>query len=421
MNKEKILIIDDEPINIALLAQVLSEDYELVVSTNPKEALSLAKINMPSLVLLDIVMPHLDGYELAQELKKELTTSKIPIIFLSAKSDAKSIVKGFKIGAVDYISKPFIKEELMARVQTHLKIHSLNLSLERSFNKLQCYAEIMDENIISSSTDLDGNIIAVSKAFEKISKYKKHELIGQNHNIIKSSEVPTKIYEQMWKEITEGKTWRGEFKNKAKDGTIYWSDSTIIPDLDENGKKVGYTSIGHDITSKKRIEEIAIHDELTQLFNRRHFNEVFEHECNRAKRAASNFLFVMIDVDNFKNYNDTYGHQDGDRVLQKIGKILKENTKRSGDYAFRLGGEEFGILAQNRLKEKALLFVEKIRKAVEEHKIEHKLNNDVGHITISAGIFFRLLKIEDTSAKIYKKADELLYKAKAKGRNRIES
>jgi diguanylate cyclase (GGDEF)-like protein/PAS domain S-box-containing protein len=421
VNKEKILIVDDEPINISLIAKVLGEEYELLVTTDPKEGLDLAKKHLPSLLLLDIIMPEIDGYELAKELKEDLLTSEIPIIFLTAKSDAQSIVKGFKVGAVDYISKPFVKEELLARVKTHLQIHSLNASLHQSVKKLQHNAEIMDEYVISSSTDLNGKIIATSKAYEIISKYTKEELIGKSHNITRFSETPKEIYKELWGKITNGEIWKGEINSRAKDGTSYWSDITIVPDFDEDGNKLGYTAIRQNITSKKRIEEIAIHDELTQLHNRRYFNQVFEHECNRVKRSNSNFLFMMLDVDHFKNYNDTYGHQDGDRVLQEIGKILNNHTKRAGDYAFRLGGEEFGILAQNRSKDEAISFAQKIIKAVELLKIEHIANENIGYLTISIGLFFRELNIEDTPNDIYKECDDLLYKAKHSGRNRVES
>ncbi len=366
-------------------------------------------------------MPELDGYEIAKELKKDPSTSAIPIIFLTAKSDPKSIVKGFNCGAVDYISKPFVKEELLARVQTHLKVHSLNTSLQKSIEELEHYAQIMDENVISSSTDLDGNITTVSKAFEQISKYTKDELVGKNHNVTKSGDMPKETYEEMWSTIKSDKTWRGEIKNKAKDGTVYWSDVTIVPDFDDDGKKVGYTAIRHNITSQKQLEKIAILDELTNLFNRRHFNKIFEDEINRAKRSNNNFLFMMLDVDHFKSYNDTYGHQDGDTVLVEIGKVLNSFTKRSGDYAFRLGGEEFGVISQDKTKDEALQLAENIRKKVESLQIEHKQNDNKDHVTISIGLFFRTLEIDDTTKEIYKECDDLLYKAKEGGRDTVVS
>lgn len=421
MLKEKILIVDDEPINISLITQVLGSGYELLVATDPISALDISKKELPSLILLDIIMPKLDGYEVVSKLKKDITTDNIPVIFLTAKSDPQSIVKGFKYGAVDYISKPFVKEELLARVQTHLKVHSLNMSLQKKIEELQHYKGIMNEYVISSSTDLDGNIITVSKAFEQISKYTKDELVGKNHNVIKSGDMSVEFYEDMWKTIQSNRTWKGEVKNKAKDGTLFWSNVTIVPDFNDTGKKIGYTAIRHNITSQKKLEDIVIQDELTQLFNRRYFNEVFESETNRAKRTSGGFLFMMLDIDHFKKYNDTYGHQEGDTVLVKIGQVLNKFTKRSGDYAFRLGGEEFGVISQNRSKDEALMLAESIRKDVESLMIEHKFNDNKGIVTISIGLFFRTLNIKETTKEIYKECDDMLYKAKESGRNKVVS
>jgi diguanylate cyclase (GGDEF)-like protein len=128
---------------------------------------------------------------------------------------------------------------------------------------------------------------------------------------------------------------------------------------------------------------------------------------------------MMLDVDHFKNYNDTYGHQEGDYVLTKIGEILNAHTKRSGDFAFRLGGEEFGVIVQNKAKEDAIAFAEDIREAVRELNIEHVANDDKGCVTISIGLFFRPLEIKDTTKEIYKECDELLYEAKESGRDMV--
>ena len=374
-DKKTILVVDDEPLNIGIIVEQIKNLYNVKVATSAHAALSILAKEHVDLILLDIVMPQMDGYEVAASIKQDEKLFNIPIIFLTAKSDPDSIVKGFEYGAVDYISKPFVKKELLVRVQTHLKIHELNDSLQKnikelekkneeiskktqefemifeqsydgialsdlstnfllvndayeritgftkeelytkscrelsyddSYNyfvesvkdkklpnverrckvngkniyvnmsvslmpdgktlllntkditqekikekKLQHYAELMDGNIISSSTDLDGNIISVSKAFEKISGYKKDELVGKKHSISRHTDMTKEVYDELWATITKDKIWRGEIKNKTKDGSFYWSDSTIIPDFDDDGKKIGYTAIRQNITSKK--------------------------------------------------------------------------------------------------------------------------------------------------------------------------
>ncbi len=420
MNKKVVLIVDDEPANINLVAEILHNLYEIRIATNGMTALSMIEKAKPDLILLDINMPQMNGYEVAAKLKSSEETTNIPFIFLTAKSDAQSIVEGFKHGAVDYISKPFSKEELLARVETHLKLNELQTSLNDTVNELASYVEIMDQNINFSATDLKGAITNVSSAFCKVCGFTKEELISKNHNIVRHEDMPKEIYEDLWKTISQDLVWTGELKNKKKDGTSYWVEITIYPDFDKtSGEKIGYSSIRHDISDKKRIEEISIHDELTNLYNRRHFNKVLHDELNRAKRDKKLLSFMMIDVDNFKLYNDNYGHQEGDNVLFEIAKVLNNYCKRAGDFAFRLGGEEFGILFSELTKEESKTYANAIRKAVEDLKIPHEKNSISSFVTISVGLLSISPDEKITEDEIYKNADDLLYKAKESGRNRV--
>ena len=420
MNKKVVLIVDDEPANINLVAEILHNLYEIRIATNGMTALSMIEKAKPDLILLDINMPQMNGYEVAAKLKSSEETTNIPFIFLTAKSDAQSIVEGFKHGAVDYISKPFSKEELLARVETHLKLNELQTSLNDTVNELASYVEIMDQNINFSATDLEGKITKVSSAFCNFCGFTKEELISKTHDIIKHEDMPKEIYEDLWKTINQDLVWKGEIKNKKKDGTSYWVEITIYPEFNKtNGEKIGYAAIRHDISDKKRIEEISIHDELTKLYNRRHFNKVLHDELNRAKRDKKLLSFMMIDVDNFKLYNDNYGHQEGDNVLFEIANVLNSYCKRAGDFAFRLGGEEFGILFSELTKEESKIYADAIRKAVEDLKIPHEKNSISSFVTISVGLLSISPKEKITEDEIYKKADNLLYKAKESGRNRV--
>jgi two-component system, cell cycle response regulator len=420
LNKKIVLIVDDEPTNINVVAEILHNKYEIRIATNGRNALSMIEKAKPDLILLDINMPEMNGYEVASELKSSQETVNIPFIFLTAKSDSQSIVEGFNKGAVAYISKPFSKEELLARVETHLKLNELKSSLEDTVLKLADYVELMDENIISSTTDLDGIITSASSAFCRFCGFSKEELISKRHNIIKHKDTKKEIYDDLWQTISQNLIWKGELKNKKKDGTSYWVDTTIYPLFDKSsGEKIGYSSIRHDITDKKRIEEISIHDELTKLFNRRHFNIVLHDELNRAKRDKKILSFMMIDVDNFKLYNDNYGHQEGDNVLSKMGKVLSNYCKRAGDFAFRLGGEEFGILFSELTKKESKTYANVIRKAVEDLKIPHAKSQTSDVVTISVGLLSISPDEIISEDMIYKKADDLLYEAKKSGRNKV--
>ncbi|WP_373035815.1 PAS domain S-box protein [Sulfurimonas sp.] len=550
MKKENILIVDDESTNISILVEILKDTYNLLVATDAVTALEIANSNEDiDLILLDIVMPDIDGYEVAYKLKHTEKTSGIPIIFLTAKNDEKSIIKGFKRGAVDYISKPFAKEELLVRVNTHLKVHRLNMELanalddlhvkmdklseleqrfETIFNKspngialidldtnfvlvndsysritgftkeelftkscmelteekdresskeilkkvldigyvedfekrckgknkifeaktsitlmpdkkrfllnmnditklknaekkIAKYLDIMDKNVISSSTDLDGIITEVSEAFCNLSGYSRDEFIGKKHNFLKHSDMKDETYKGMWDSLVSNKIWHGEVKNIKKDGSVFWFNVTIVPIFNDDNIKTGYMAIREDITDKKRIEELSITDELTSLYNRRYFNDVFEKELNRAKRKNTSISLLMLDVDYFKLYNDTYGHQDGDNVLSKIGGILNDFSKRAGDFAFRLGGEEFGILFHEDSFEEADQFANNLLKAVEKLKIPHDKSLTSKFVTVSIGLVHRDVDKATILEDVYKQVDDNLYKAKELGRNRVVS
>ncbi len=290
------------------------------------------------------------------------------------------------------------------------QLHDLN-------EKLNSYIELVDKNVIISTTDADGNIITISEAFCEVSGYTKEELSGRSHNILKDSNTPKETYQNLWKSILSGEVWRGELKNRKKDGSFYWIDSIITPNLDECENIIGYTAIIKDVTDKKIIEEISITDGLTELYNRRHFSDILPREMHRTKRDNKYLAFLFMDVDNFKKYNDTYGHQDGDNVLKQIGLILKNSTHRGSDFAFRLGGEEFGLIFSDLNPKDALKFSNKIRTDIENLKIEHNKNVSK-YVTASMGLI--VLKNNFINEdELYKLADDTLYLAKESGRNRV--
>ena len=294
-----------------------------------------------------------------------------------------------------------------------------NRSINHINSQLESYIKIVDENVLTSATDINGKITYASRAFCEKTGYSKKELIGQNHNIVKHEDTDPKVYKGLWKRLSNGLTWKGEIKNKKKDGGFYWVDATISPQFDKNNNIIGYTSIRHDITDKKIIEEISITDALTNIYNRRHFNDIFPKYLNSLKRDNSLFSFLILDVDYFKQYNDIYGHQQGDEVLKSIAQVLKSKAHRGDDYCFRLGGEEFGLLFKSNHKGNILKFVEAIRESIEALKIEHSGNKVSQYITVSIGLYSDFADVHHNVDTIFKEADDLLYQAKENGRNQI--
>ena len=209
-----------------------------------------------------------------------------------------------------------------------------NRQINNINSQMKKYIKIVDENVLTSSTDLDGNITYASEAFCEISGYSKDELIATNHRIIRHSDMKESTYKELWETITSGKTWKGEIKNKKKNGDYYWVKASISPMFDNKGEIISYTAIREDITDKKIIEEISITDGLTNIYNRRYFDEIFPKIINEAKRKNELVAFVFMDIDHFKQYNDNYGHQKGDEVLINFAACLKQSLHRSSDYTF---------------------------------------------------------------------------------------
>lgn len=290
---------------------------------------------------------------------------------------------------------------------------------DRLIGLMNEYLKLIDKNIIISSTDLNGVITYVSDAFCKVSGYSKEEIIGHTHSIMKHPDMPKSSFRDLWDTIVQDKVWTGEIKNKDKNGRGYWMEASIFPTFDEKRKKIGYTAIRQNITDKKIIEQISITDGLTGIYNRRYFNELFPKVINGAKREDKLVGFIILDIDYFKPYNDIYGHQMGDDVLIKVAKTISGTINRADDYCFRLGGEEFGVIFHVDTQEKAIEFANKFRKNIENLQISHNGNSASDYVTASVGLIFKKANKINNIHELYKQADDLLYKAKNSGRNRV--
>jgi diguanylate cyclase (GGDEF)-like protein len=301
------------------------------------------------------------------------------------------------------------------QVEDLLKLSKLNEE------KIKQYVDLVDKNIITSSTDISGKITYISEAFAQISGYTKDELMGKSHRVVKHEDNEPAIYDNMWETISNNRVWHGEIKNKKKDGGFYWVDATIYPTFNQYGEKTGYTAIRIDITNKKRVEDLLITDALTNIYNRRYFNEMMPKAINLAKRDRKYFSFIIMDIDHFKQYNDTYGHQEGDEVLIQVASAIYNSLNRASDMCFRLGGEEFGVIFESLDPQEAYLFANNIRQNIENLQIEHSGNSASAYVTVSMGLIAKKTLEELDQDQLYKETDDLLYKAKESGRNRVEA
>ncbi|MES0489710.1 MAG: diguanylate cyclase [Leptospirales bacterium] len=295
-DRSKILIVDDATTNIKVLRTILADDYEIYFTRESVKVKEIAKARDIDLILLDIVMPDMDGYQVCADLKSDFETVNIPVIFVTGKSNTEDEEKGLKAGAIDYITKPFSAPIVKARVKNQIKL----------------------------------------KAY-------------------------------------------------------------------------------HD-----QLADISLRDGLTGLYNKRKLNEVLIKEWGRAFREGSSISIVIIDIDYFKKYNDTYGHLKGDSCLCDVATAISDSIHRPTDVVVRFGGEEFLCVFSGTDVAGAEAVAQKIRKNVSALKIPHKSSDVSKFVTVSLGVcgVKQVTELHPTEI-IMEKADEMLYQAKESGRNKI--
>lgn len=296
--REKILIVDDNKENIDLLMDIFSQDYRVAAAKSAERAIKLACSDMPpDLILLDILMPGMDGYQVCDLLKSRDGTKHIPVIFVTAVSEVMDAARGFALGAVDYITKPFHPPMVKARVRMHL-----------------------------------------------------------------------------------------ELKRK-----------------------------------QALLEEYAFIDSLTEIPNRRRLDQVIETEFQRALRSDIPLSLILVDIDHFKEFNDTYGHGKGDDCLRQLAKVMEKTLRRAGDFLARYGGEEYMAVLPYTDREAAMATARKIMNAVDELRLPHESSPVCEHVTVSLGVGTLMPSLDDADlGELVERTDKALYAAKRAGRHRIE-
>ncbi len=259
--KANILIVDDNPKNIQVAANVLkaTDLFNIFFATSGKAAILHLEKKAYCLILLDINMPGLNGYQTADIIRKNEHTKHIPIIFLSADANQESINKGFEHGGQDYVTKPFQQHELIHRVRTHVELFLAKKELQNEVDEshvlLEQYKEAIDISALVSKTDTNGVITYANEPFCKVSQYSKAELLGQSHGIVRHPDSSDRFYQEMWNTITDKKVWQGVIKNRAKDGSSYYVDATIVPILNHHNEIIEYISVRTDITKQIQAKE----------------------------------------------------------------------------------------------------------------------------------------------------------------------
>lgn len=391
---------------------------DIAVAKDGLEALNLYDASV-NLIISDISMPNMNGVEMSKKIKS--INPNQSIILLTAHKTENYLIEVIDIGVDKFIIKPILSID---------KFISPILELSRKIRCTQQFDEkvfflkeknkIIDENIFMTVTDLNGVILEISSAYLDFTGFKLDEVIGKTHRLFRSESADEELIKNLWETIQENKQWTGKLKNNKYSGEEYWLKQTISPLFDINNEKIGYTAISRNITNTTKLKELSITDALTDIHNRRYFDYSLKREFKSSAWRKENFAILIIDVDYFKDYNDFYGHAQGDKVLKTLASQMKEYINYTVNDVFRIGGEEFAVFILDCNDEDVKKVSSEIVKNVESLKIEHEKSKVSDYITISIGAvnidgFNHTLSNED----IYNLADNNLYKAKQNGRNRV--
>lgn len=357
----RLLIVDDMPENIMVLLDFLSTSgFKVLIAQGGKQAIQTVKYGKPELILLDIMMPDMNGFETCEKLKEDVETRDIPVIFMTALTNTEEKIRGFNLGAADYITKPFQHEEVLARIKTHLNLRRLQLALETQNTQLQTEIEKHKNTQIS-----------LAKAAGLL-KQRTHELESLN------AQLQQEVHHRRQIEIALRR-------------------------------------------ANRELKRLANLDGLTQVANRRCLDSYLSNIWQQLGHEHLPLSLVLCDIDYFKNYNDCYGHQAGDdclkRVAQGIVDAVNLSHHRPEHLVARYGGEEFVMVLPYTNEEETLDIANAIRTGISQLKILHKRSQVSQYVTLSMGIATMIPELHFFPTRLVAWADDALYQAKARGRN----
>ncbi len=416
-----ILCVDDTPANLLVLESLFEihhDKYNIITVSSGHDALGVLLQSNIDLILLDVMMPELDGFETAQLVKANKQTKDIPIIFLTAKRDDKTIENAFTYG-VDYLSKPYDEFELFTRVDTHLKLVVSQKQLNEQI--------IFNQSVLDSQQSIifiqdDTGLVNANKSFLEFFNVKNITEFNKNNQCISNLFMEYENYFSLHI-LNDGINWCDKLSSEHKNieyNILVMDTSTFEPKafrINVNGiantdKFVVSLLDITQLTTKSKIFEVkATYDALTNIYNRSKFNEMISEHYALFQRYKTPLSFAIFDIDFFKKVNDTYGHIAGDKTLITFAKTIDDATRDTDIFA-RWGGEEFVLLMPETLIEEAKTAVEHLRILIETTYFQ-----EVENITCSIGL--AQFKENNTIDDILMRSDEALYEAKESGRNKV--
>lgn len=453
-SKRRILIVDDEPLNVKLLAALLSgENYETILAFSGEEALGKINAESPDLILLDIMMPNMDGYEVTKRLKNNPNSRDIPVILVTALDGADNKIKGLEAGADEFLNKPVSTPELLARVKSLLRLKKYQDQLKtRSQSRNFFTAATGEKRPIQNTIDLP--TILLVEDDKKDAKLIQSYLHGEPYQIklVKDGEETMSCVQREKIDLIvldillpgiDGFEVCRRLKKKEQTRNIQIVAITSLRDLES---KIRGIELGADdylvkpinrhelgvrvkalIKKKAYLDSLhegyesavhsAITDKLTGLYNQAYFKHFLDFEIKRSVRQKTPVTLFMLDVDDFKQYNDSLGHLAGDGILMELGELIRAKI-RDSDLAARYGGEEFAVVLSNTDINEAVKSAERIRQIIHNHTFSHMKSLPSKKLSMSVGV---AVYPSDAGSveELIQKADSALYRAKKEGKNRV--
>ena len=420
----KILAIDDDSADQELLRRYLEEihgyDIDLICLSGAEDDFDELAGQSLDVIFLDYLLGRDNGLNKLRHLRA--CGVKTPIIMLTGQGDEGLVVELMRAGATDYLAKARLSPDGLERVlRNALKVGEMEKQAALAEEKLRLAAKVF-ENVLEGVmvTDTAANILSVNPAFANITGYEPDEIIGRNPNVMRTKFHSADFFREMWRQLSESGQWRGEIWNKRKCGDVFLAWQTISAVRNESGKITHYVSVLFDITERKRHEDLvryqAYHDILTGLPNRQLFHDRLTQALLHARREGEMLGVMFLDLDRFKQVNDTLGHDVGDKLLCEVAKRLKSSI-RKGDTVARLGGDEF-VLLLPKIKQLENL-VQLAEKVLESMRLPASVGGHELVMTTSIGISV-YPGDGDRPDVLIKQADEAMYLAKQKGRNNYQ-
>lgn len=436
VQKHQVMVVDDNHDDLRLLSQYLAElGLDVRVSVSAETALELLRQALPDLIVLDYKLPGMDGFSLCRQLKDDYRTRHIPVIFISAVCGSDEIVGGLEAGAVDFVRKPYIKAEILARIKNHLNLQqqtevlrrSLEACRDKAWQNREGFFHRLIERVNSVYWIVSGDwqqMHYVNPAYESVwgesAERLRAEPLGWLSRLA-SADVRTirQCIERAVREVPDMISLP-DYRLISPDGSMKWVQTKGYRIDPENHEDDRYAWVSTDISERKSNEQnlnyLANHDPLTGLRNRLQLAERVENEIVRSERHGHSLALLIIDVDHFKSVNDCYGHMAGDLALCALAAVLKEQI-RSIDSVFRYGGEEFVVILPEEPLEQALQVAGRICQRVSEQPLQLE-SGDV-NITVSIGVSAYPAD-GDSYNRLVSVADGHLLNAKRQGRNCVQ-